>query len=113
MTISPRWLVFIGMALILCSFVANIIEEADPIGVDDTTIFTIIQSFNKVSSTGTAGIISTSVQITPQAITLLLKMLFWDYNFLHNFLGTLIRLLMMTISFMFMIWLALLVFNRN
>lgn len=112
MFLSPRWIIFLGMALVLCSIVANVIEAADPIGPNDTTIFTVIQSFKALTSADASGVVSSAIVIAPQSFTLLFKMLFWDYNFLHNFVGTIVRLLMFAISFAILVWMALVFIKR-
>ena len=96
----------------LCTFVANIIEAADPIGPNDVTIFSIIQSFQGISSANTSGESGFTLAIIPQVFTLLLKILLWDYNFLHNFVGLIIRMLMWGISLAILIWAALAIWKR-
>jgi hypothetical protein len=107
MYLSPRWIIFLGIFLVLCTLVANIIEEAAPLSSESLTIFSIVQDFSQLSSSDTAGALTLIMSIAPKALELLFKMLIWDYNFLNSFVGVIIKLIMWCISFAILLWLVI------
>jgi hypothetical protein len=112
MYLSPRWIIYLGMALVLCTLVFNIIEEINPVSADVLTIFTVVQSFQKFTSVDTSGSISLAVAIGPNVFDLIMKMLWWDYNCLHNFAGFIFRALMICVSFAILLSLTLIFIKR-
>jgi hypothetical protein len=113
MYLSPRWIIFLGMTLVLCTLVANLIEATAPVSAADTaTIFGVMQKFEMARSTDSGGLIQYAITITPEIFGLLLKMITWDYNFLNNFVGTIIKMIMWAISIAILIWLALAFIKR-
>jgi hypothetical protein len=113
MFLSPRWIIFLGMALVLCTIGANIIEAADPVSSSNVaTVFTIMQQFEQARVTDLTGAVQLIIQVAPNVFGLLFKMLIWDYNFLNNFIGVIVKMLMWSISLSIMIWLALQFFKR-
>lgn len=114
MFLSPRWIIFLGMFLVLATLVANTIDAAAPVDASlmvssttNVTMYSVIQKFELVKSSTTLGTIDLAFSIIPDLFTLLLKMILWDYNFLNNFVGIIIKLLMWSISIAILIWLAL------
>jgi hypothetical protein len=113
MYLSPRWIIFLGFALVLCTLVANVIEAAAPVSAADTvTIFSVMEKFEASRSPDSAGQLQSAISIPGEVFGLLIKMIAWDYNFLKNFVGTIIRMLMWGISLAILIWLGLAVIKR-
>ncbi len=113
MYLSPRWIIFLGFALVLCTLVANLIEAAAPVNAADTaTIFSVMQKFEMARSTDSGGLVQFAITISSDIFGLLLKMITWDYNFLNNFVGTIVKMLMWGISIAILVWLALAFIKR-
>ncbi len=106
MYLNPRWIIALGMALILCSIVSNTIEMASPVGTNETSVYSVVTGFTTLNFQDPMKAIGTVFQLAPGAVALLFKMMLWDYSFFEvtgDFLGPLIRILLLCMSFGVMI----------
>lgn len=113
MSLSPRWIIFLGMFLVLATLVANTIEAVDPVSATSAnTIYSVIQQIGIITSPDTENVIQRTFTLSGTVFDLLIKMVVWDYNFLNNFVGTIFRMILFAISFAVLFGIALIIIKR-
>ena len=110
---SVRWIIFFGMALVLCTLVANTLEAADPISATNAnTIYGVMQQISVITSPDATNVLQRTFTLAESVFGLIWKMVIWDYNFLNNFAGTIFKMIMFAFSFAVMVGLALIIIKR-